>query len=1336
MVVGSPSVDSNGVKYYPVTSVYQGSDQQVIRVLEPTNPVAGKPRRILYVLPVDQGVDTTDSTWSDGLEELRMLDVQDRFNMTLIAPSFNYNPWYGDNATAPSLRMESFIIDDLIPWGDTFLKGTVPQRYLIGFSKSGNGVLDLMLRHPSVFNAGAAWDSPAQQSSLSASFDLPENFGTQANYNTYFIPSLVASNAAAFTQQDRLWISGDQAAWTADMDTLNTQMTAAGIAHTWVAGPTRAHSWNSGWLNGAVTDLDANATNTAPVGEAMAPPRTGGWPEATLASGTTQTTLTLKTDQKATCRYSTTAGVAYNSMANTFTTTGGTAHSTVVSSLQSGTNYNYSVRCQDTASGIVNPDDYVISFSVAPVPSSVTVSSSFAGAENPLSENGMWSATGSWNTLQKSTGAYTTQDTSAARLAVPSIPADQFSEITFDQNPGANSWPAVMTRIQGPTSGSGYLAIANSGEVYLYRVDDGGSLGFTWLGDTSAPIGTAPRRLRLESQGSTHRVYFNGTLLITATDSVYSIGQPGIAAAVEGGPTVKILTFSGGALNSGPDTTPPVRSNGAPTGTLASGTTTATLTLATNEVATCRYSTTAGVAYSAMTLAFTSTGGTAQSAAVTGLKNGTTDNYYVRCQDTAGNANPDDYLITFSVSAADTTPPVLSAGAPTGSLAAGTTQTTLSLTTNEAATCRYSTTAGIAYASMTLTFSTTGGTAQATTVTGLKNGTSYTYYVRCKDTAGNANTSDYPISFSVAAADTTPPVLSAGAPTGSLAAGTTQTTLSLTTNEAATCRYSTTAGIAYASMTLTFSTTGGTAQATTVTGLKSGTSYTYYVRCKDTAGNANTSDYPISFSVAAADTTPPVRSAGSPTGTLAAGTTQTTLSLATNEAATCRYSTTAGVAYASMTKTFSGAGGTAQSTTVTGLVNGTTYNYYVRCQDTAGNANPDDYIITFSVASAADTTPPVRSAGAPTGTLAAGTTQTTLSLTTNEAATCRYSTTAGVAYASMTKTFTGAGGTAQSATVTGLANGTTYNYYVRCQDTAGNANPDDYLITFSVANAADTTPPVRSAGAPTGTLAAGTTQTTLSLTTNEAATCRYSATAGVAYASMTATFTGAGGTAQSATITGLVNGATYNYYVRCQDTAGNANPDDYLITFSVASAGTTTATSSFTGVESPLSENGMWATTGSWGSLSKNNGAYTTTLTSAARLASPVVGPDEFAEITFDQDPGSAAWPAVMTRIQSATNGSGYLAIAYNGEVILYQTDDTGSLNFTWLAAADATLGTAPRRLRLESQGNVHRVYFNGTLMITYTDTSNAYPTGTPGIAAAIFGGPTVHILTFSGGSL
>src|SRR5438093_102720 len=54
------------------------------------------------------------------------------------------------------------------------------------------------------------------------------------------------------------------------------------------------------------------------------------------------------------------------------------------------------------------------------------------------------------------------------------------------------------------------------------------------------------------------------------------------------------------AGRSGSDTTPPGRSDGSPTGTLPAGTTSATLSLTTDEAATCRYSTTAGVAYSRM----------------------------------------------------------------------------------------------------------------------------------------------------------------------------------------------------------------------------------------------------------------------------------------------------------------------------------------------------------------------------------------------------------------------------------------------------------------------------------------------------------------------------------------------------------------------------------------------------------------------------------------------------------------------------------------------------------------------------------------------------------------
>jgi hypothetical protein len=102
----------------------------------------------------------------------------------------------------------------------------------------------------------------------------------------------------------------------------------------------------------------------------------------------------------------------------------------------------------------------------------------------------------------------------------------------------------------------------------------------------------------------------------------------------------------------------------------------------------------------------------------------------------------------------DTTPPIVSNGAPSGALAAGTTQTTLSVTSNENATCRYATTAATAYGSMPNTFTTTGGVAHSTSVGGLSNGGSYSYFVRCQDTTGNANTSDFTITFSVAQSPT------------------------------------------------------------------------------------------------------------------------------------------------------------------------------------------------------------------------------------------------------------------------------------------------------------------------------------------------------------------------------------------------------------------------------------------------------------------------------------------------------------------------------------------------------------------------------------------------------
>ena len=207
-------------------------------------------------------------------------------------------------------------------------------------------------------------------------------------------------------------------------------------------------------------------------------------------------------------------------------------------------------------------------------------------------------------------------------------------------------------------------------------------------------------------------------------------------------------------------------------------------------------------------------------------------------------------------------------------------------------------------------------------------------------------------------------------------------------------------------------------------------------------------------------------------------------------------------------------------------------------------------------------------------------------------------------------------------------------------------------------------------------LAPGTSQTTLSLMTDENATCRYATTPGVSYGSMANTFSSTGDTVHSTLVTGLVNGSNYSYYVRCQDTAGNANPDDFVITFWVSWSATQ---EHFLRGRVPTIGERDVGHGGIVDRYKKNNGAYSTGSASAARMVNPVVGPDQFAEITYDHDPGSTGWPGVMTRVQGPANGSGYLAIAYAGQVLLYRTDDNGSLSFTLLASANADVSVAPR---------------------------------------------------------
>lgn len=122
-------------------------------------------------------------------------------------------------------------------------------------------------------------------------------------------------------------------------------------------------------------------------------------------------------------------------------------------------------------------------------------------------------------------------------------------------------------------------------------------------------------------------------------------------------------------------------------------------------------------------------------------------------------------------------------------------------------------------------------------------------------------------------------------------------------------------------------------------------SHTFYVKATDSATNEDPTPASYTFTV---DTEAPTISNPSPNNTiLSAATTSTNLTLTTSETTTCKYSTTSGTDYASMTA-FDSTNNITHSTAIAGLNSGATYDYYILCKD-AINESAEAHL-TFSIA--------------------------------------------------------------------------------------------------------------------------------------------------------------------------------------------------------------------------------------------------------------------------------------------------------------------------------------------------------------------------------------------------
>ncbi len=249
------STDSSGIATYTILSANDGYGPQTLRVIQPTNPAPGVAHNFLIVLPVEPGLDS--DSFGDGLATMQSLNAQNQYNLTIVEPTFEMDAWDADNPADPHIQYETFLTQELVPWLRLHLAATGHEQvWLIGFSKSGLGAQDLILKHPGVFSLAASWDFPADMSSYDAHAGSAAVFGTDANFqaNYRLTAAFVQAHAAPFEQSNRIWIGG-WSLYGTDISDYDALLTSQGVLHTMAVPVPTVHTWSAGWVPNALASL-------------------------------------------------------------------------------------------------------------------------------------------------------------------------------------------------------------------------------------------------------------------------------------------------------------------------------------------------------------------------------------------------------------------------------------------------------------------------------------------------------------------------------------------------------------------------------------------------------------------------------------------------------------------------------------------------------------------------------------------------------------------------------------------------------------------------------------------------------------------------------------------------------------------------------------------------------------------------------------------------------------------------------------------------------------------------------------------------------------------------
>lgn len=142
-----------------------------VSVVTPSTGVEGERFPTVYIL---NGHGGDYKVWLKNMPALH--ELADMYKMVLVFPD-GRNSWYWDT---PSMRMETFFVEDLVPYIDENFPTVADRghRAITGLSMGGHGALWLASRHPDVWGSAGSMSGGVDIRPFPKNWGMPQLLGS------------------------------------------------------------------------------------------------------------------------------------------------------------------------------------------------------------------------------------------------------------------------------------------------------------------------------------------------------------------------------------------------------------------------------------------------------------------------------------------------------------------------------------------------------------------------------------------------------------------------------------------------------------------------------------------------------------------------------------------------------------------------------------------------------------------------------------------------------------------------------------------------------------------------------------------------------------------------------------------------------------------------------------------------------------------------------------------------------------------------------------------------------------------------------------------------------